>query len=143
MVIILFKFSLSASQVSQLTIKDGPFLNSIDWYIESTTSYVNSLTFERKIESLNQLGVVTIRFSNFSDSIEEKKSSGPDSGIEFIHHPRFEFEIFIEAEYHIMNYPPSYYFKHKGVLVVIYTGLERLIQFRYLDQMISFPQYYH
>lgn len=130
---IVFKFSIGHCQISPLTLKEGSFRNSIEWYIETTTSYVNNLTPEIKIKSLNQLGVVALRFVNVSDSIRERKSKQLNGAVEFVHHPRFQFEILIEAKHYVIKYPPSHYFVLNGVVICVYDGIERFIQFKEKD----------
>lgn len=120
-------FSFANSQTTQIPVKEGVFLNVVDWYIESTTDSINSRT-EKKINSLDQLGIVAIEFYNGKDSIEEKKSKFTGAN-EIIRHPRCQFKIFMAPKFSVADIPPSNYFVHKGVFVVIYTGIEPFILF--------------
>lgn len=127
--LVIFSYLTSNCQITKLSIKDGPFLNSIDWFIDSTTRYINNLPIEYKIKCLAEMGVVSIDFFNNTDSIEERKSTDLSESIEVIRHSRNQFIIYIQGKSSVTYTPPSYYFIHKGVCVTIYTGLERFIKY--------------
>lgn len=133
--IILFYVLLSsifATAQVKLDVKEGVFLNSIDWFIKSTVDYWINLPTPKKITSFNQLGVVRVDFYGMSDSLEVKKNLKEDSSgnfIDVIAHARCKYFLTARTRFVAAKIPPSFYFIRNGVPIVIYTGFERFVRF--------------
>lgn len=129
-------WSLSSTAQTKFDVKDGPFLNSIDWFIKSTVDYWTNLSTPQKITSFNQLGVVVVDFYNMPDSVELRKNLKEDSygnTTDIIEHHRCQYIVTAQSRAVTIMLPPSYYFIRNGVPVVVYTGFERLVQFKKAD----------
>jgi len=117
----LFLFANLQSQPNEIKTTNAPFLNSIDWFINSTKNLLDSINTDHEIK-----GLISINFYKAGlDQYSIKKSEVSNSSFDKI---ECEYEIsFIITDVNYFDlFPPSLYFIYKNRLVAIYIGVERL-----------------
>jgi hypothetical protein len=116
-ILIFLHLPLSAQQ--EIQVPEGPFRNSIDWYIKTTLDSLNSSP-SVKFNSFKELGaVVAVHFYNRSDSLEEADTL-IDRDVHAIttrRHFRGRFNISMGSPY-LKNFPSSFYFIRNGTAIV-------------------------
>jgi hypothetical protein len=123
----LLLFSIaSEGQVNaqQVTIKDPIFNRALDMYIDSAYHYFKGFSYLQNLGSLNEIGSVLIELNNVHDSTIS--TPGFIQGVKVTEIERvrpIQFRISMSCCMH--NYsPPCFFLKHRGLTVLIYTGME-------------------
>jgi hypothetical protein len=128
----------SDCQISKVKIKEGPFLNAVNWYLETTMNHINSLPIKTRVNSFSELGFVEITFYNKPDSMVDKEIPGSILRDVTIY-SRSQFKIGLGSGLQKGFAPPNFYFIHKGIVVFIFTGLESFIDYTEKD-IIHYPK---
>lgn len=112
----------SAAQGPNIKSIKGAFLNSIDWYIQSTNDSINTFPLNSQVKSLNQLGFIEVRMRNVDDSISEIISKQDTFNVTTVNH--FKKLSFLITMSPTILESPCLYFVYKNIPIIIYTGFE-------------------
>ena len=120
----IFFFVNLQSQPREIKTTNEPFLRSIDWFINSIKTSLDSLDNVNEIKGIISINLYKTGIDQFS--IKNSVISNTSE----IHFDKIECEyeisfIITDVDYFDL-FPPSFYFIYKNKLVAIYTGIERL-----------------
>jgi len=120
----IFLFVNLQSQPREIKTTNEPFLRSIDWFINSIKTSLDS------IDKVNEIkGLISINFYKTGiDQFSIKNSDISNTSMVYFDKVECEYEIsfIITDVYYFDLFPPSFYFIYKNKLVAIYTGIEGL-----------------
>ena len=112
------------SQPQKIDVKNKNLLEAVDWYLKSCNKYFDSISFRP-----NKPGAVLIQFYNSNFKIDPfmADSSGEYNKSHYYLTTGMFLNNKVLNNQGVANFPPSYYFFHNETPVVIYTGLEELV----------------
>jgi hypothetical protein len=121
---LLFFCKLDAQPQERIPIENS-LMKAIDWYIESTTKYLNEIADQNNRITSN--GIIEIEYICQRDTIVVIRDN--ENKVIQVSYPRtFTFQITMISEILARSPLPSYYFVRRKTPVIIYTGIESFVK---------------
>lgn len=117
---------ITLGQTPEVKSIEGALRNSIDWYIQVTTDSINS-RYKMKVESLDGFGFIEVHLLHVDDSVSEVLSIEDTVKVATVTH--FKKLTFVIGMRQLITKVPSFYYRYKGIPILIYSEFEGYLKF--------------